>query len=70
MLNDLESRIINITQQFDLPKPQESSFVKKMVELLSTDQIGPLGDEDLFKIILSSFNIFLFTPINSIDVRH
>jgi uncharacterized protein len=69
MPNNLESRIINITQQFDLPKPQESSFVNKMVELLSTDQIGPLGDEDLFKIILSSFNIFLFTPINSIDVQ-
>jgi uncharacterized protein len=69
MSKSLEGRIIGIIKQFSLPKPDEDDFVKKTIELLSNNHIGLLSDEDLFKLILSSFNIFFFTAITSIDVQ-
>jgi uncharacterized protein len=69
MSENLEGRIIGIVKQFSLPQPEEDDFVKKTIELLSTNPVGKLTDEDLFKIILSSFNIYFFTAITSIDVQ-
>ena len=69
MLETLESRINGIIKQFSLPEPEEDAFFKKTVELLQNDQIGSLSDEDLFKIILSSFNLFFFCSITSVDVQ-
>ena len=56
-------------QQFSLPKSEEDDFIRKMVDLLASDQIGELQDDELFKIILSSFNMFFFSNITSIDVQ-
>jgi uncharacterized protein len=69
MSETLESRINGIIKQFSLPKPEEDDFVKKTIELLQINQIDSLNDEELFKIILSSFNLFFFCPITSIDVQ-
>ena len=69
MPDSLEGRIVSIIQEFSLPKTDEEQFIKQMVELLSKDGVGHLPDEELFKIILSSFNIFFFTPINSAEVQ-
>jgi uncharacterized protein len=69
MSKSLERRIIGIIKQFSLPEPEEDDFVKKSIELFNSEPIGSLNDEDLFKIILSSFNIFFFCPITSIDVQ-
>jgi uncharacterized protein len=69
MSKSLESRVIGVIRQFSLPKPEEDDFFKKSIVLLNSSQIGSLNDEELFKIILSSFNIFFFCPITSIDVQ-
>jgi uncharacterized protein len=69
MSETLESRINGIIKQFALPKPAEDDFIIRTTELLKSDQIGSLNDEELFKIILSSFNLFFFCPITSIDVQ-
>jgi len=69
MTDNLECRIIGIIKDFDLPKPQEDDFLKKTLELLTSDHVGAVSDEELFKIVLSSFNLFFFCPISSIDVQ-
>jgi uncharacterized protein len=69
MSKSLESRIIGIIKQFSLSKSEEDDFVKSSLVLLNSDHIGTLDDDELFKIILSSFNSYFFCPINSIDVQ-
>jgi uncharacterized protein len=65
----LESRIVGIVKQFSLPEPAQDDFIKKMTEMLDNDQLGSMSDDELFTIILNSYNLFFFCPITSIDVQ-
>ena len=69
MSKSLERRIAGLIKQFSLSQPVQDDFVKSSIELLQNDHIGSVNDEELFKILLSSFNIFFFSPITSIDVQ-
>ncbi len=69
MAKSLETRIVELVKQFSLPQPDEDEFVKSTIPLFENNHLGSLNDEELFKILLSSFNIFFFSPITSIDVQ-
>jgi uncharacterized protein len=69
MSKSLETRIVELVKQFSLPQPEEDEFVKNTIPLFDNNHLGSLNDDELFKILLSSFNIFFFSPITSIDVQ-
>jgi uncharacterized protein len=69
MAKSLEARIVGLVKQFSLPQPEEDKFLKSTIPLFDNNQLGSLNDEELFKILLSSFNIFFFSPITSIDLQ-
>ena len=69
MLVNLENRIIDVIKQFPVPKMADGRFVKQIVDILTANELESMNDEELFKIILSSFNLFFFAPITSIDLQ-
>ncbi|MEI6899270.1 MAG: SPASM domain-containing protein [Bacteroidota bacterium] len=71
MAESIELRIKSLLKEIHLPEFQElqEDYVKQMASLLLDNGLLPMSDEELFKLLLTSYNITFFSPIINIEVQ-